>query len=316
MVFDILDKIISAIRKAPYKDKMLKMYSIVWALVINIKLLLNKVFFIFRKPVYLHGSDLLYAQPKGLSEFQLIVISRIMDTRLWFEGENPVWHLKLSNNNLTNDNAKSFCDQYVLFLKRIHESGFDPGREPFTIFQRPFLGICGGSHRLGYIFACIPNTYIRVAFFPKIWSQNHGENGEETLLKRGVSLDDIERIKKNYLKLWGQMYHSLTACFFEDNDYIDNKQQILDTFISVGTVDEIKENIKIDNGKCNVTLVRFSLNYQDFYYSRGKLRSKVVETLRYRIDKEIGLHSNYVIADSVTDSIALENDIIENRANC
>ena len=43
--------------------------------------------------VYMHISDLLYPQNYGLTTMQYIIISKMIDTKLWIQGMKPKWHI-------------------------------------------------------------------------------------------------------------------------------------------------------------------------------------------------------------------------------
>lgn len=272
--------------------------------------ILYNIFFRYAPIKYIHIADLLYPQKEGITPMQYVILSRVLDTRMWKMNATPVWHIKLSD--MTDEDCQNrFNYQYKKFLSRLQLNGGNPGKFVLPIRTVPYWGVADGSHRLGWWLNEITNGFIPVKIINSLFKQVFPANGTAYWRDFGLTEDDLYILQGCHRELWKCIRHKLLACFFECEKFIKAKPFIVNTIQSISEDVEIKELKR--TGRI-VTVVWFSLVSQDYYYDNNILKSRVIDELRFRIDEYVDSY-DYVVAASVTESIKIEDKLFGENAN-
>lgn len=261
-----------------------------------------------KRSFFIHVSDLMYPLECGYTSLQAVIISRYMDTMLWRDGRNPKWHILMSADDaFVKKHRDDFIHKYSSFLNNINNSGYNPQLSSFTIMQNPFWSLSDGTHRLGWVLTVSPNSFVPVKV--KRYKKRHDfEKDGFEFLKKKVDNKQINIFEDAYSSLRKKMRCDLLAYFVDDELFDRLKDKVLIEFERVGKVVGIEKGIEFTGDKNKVCLIRFILNYQDFYYKRNKLRSRIVDSLCNNIDKILGNKWGHV-ANSVTESVYFETKL-------
>lgn len=220
MIYQTIKRILPSCMKKKVYSCICRMYSLSGR---------YRLFKIFHREFFVHVSDLLYPHEYGLTAIQMVVISRLLDTKLWQMGKKPVWFLKFSQENeFVQVNCDKFCNQYIEFLKRIDETGFNPDMGALWCFRTPNFSFANGTHRLGWLLAVQPNVFVRIKIIPAFIISGNAENGMDFYKNHGVSEAEIDEIYICYKELWQNMRHSLSGYFYEVKSFMENRQQVLE----------------------------------------------------------------------------------------
>lgn len=284
-----------------------------------IKKLLHRVIrriAVIKEPVlFVHVADLLYRQRLGLTAIQFSVISRYLDTCLWRQGKEPIWHIKLSaDDKFVTDNKDNFIKSYVNFLNRMERIGYNPSLSNFSVLQNPYWGLHDGTHRMGYLLSICPNSYVPIRISRPLFRQFFMEDGHKHLQKISLSDEDIKILEAAYAELMNKVYHTFTA-YFTQEMFEMKKRKIIENFSKIGRIVDVEINaINKRNGE-KICVIRFQPEHQETYYNNGKLQSHIIDRLRKIMTNTVGRKGGYIAA-SVTESIYVEETIVgETMAN-
>ncbi len=268
-----------------------------------------------RRVHFIHTSDIMYPHKWGLTPIQLLIVSRYLDTLLWEKGEKPVWHVRLSvDDESVQMNKALYCEQYMHFLNMLEMNGFNPILSQFSAKQTPFWGVHDGTHRLGFLLKKCPNSFVPVKISHPLIRQPTNENGHEWLLSIGVRKEYVNQLEEEYNKLWHQMRKYIIAYFHHTEDFSIKKTKVINEFNKVGNVINIEDTILRRDANRKITVIKFTLPYQDLYFKNGRLKSRCIDILVRNITSIIGSGA-WEIATSITESVLLEEKIVNTDAN-
>ena len=155
---------------------------------------------------FMHSSDLMLPHLGGLDWVQVVVVSRILDTEMWQNGETPFWHTALSDFKFTPEEKAVVDDRYLKFLERMQTTGFNPEMSCFDVTIHPIIWLNGGSHRLGYMLSKNPNIFIPIKFNATPWNFCDGIKKYSYL-----GAEALQKIINRYNVLYGKMRKHITA---------------------------------------------------------------------------------------------------------
>ena len=274
----------------------------------------------FHPVVFLHSTDLmlpyspdfLMNKKDGVTTLQLKIISFIYDIEI-FE----------SNNDFPAYENETFRK----FVKSIDFNGFDYNHSFIQLYNKPFLRIQEGSHRMSYLLYKNNNCFIPIKIMPpwtRSWFPIEGYNYrcEAELVPQNI----IENHINKYVSILNQMRKEIT-CIVKKSVWEQYSESLLKILNKNGKVfikgeqkiyyfNEFKKatGIKVkENEKCIVLYL--SIDWNRLKYSNySKLKSERLKVVANEIKEIAGKNWGY-IGESITESVYLDSIIDMNSAN-
>lgn len=266
------------------------------------------------KIYWLHIGDVLTPPNGEMTGGQYIVASRVLDIENRREGADAyLWQTRMAsvgvNKELTPEMIKNWDNSFETLINSLDRRGYNPCYGDMgTITDNP-LAINNGTHRLAYfslknedVFLPYKLRYYRLSAC-RIWFPY---NGEKYFLDGGLSYEEIETLKDRYNRLLKEVRTFLTG--YSLNKYFPMVKSVIEKYGNI--LEYVNVKFTDDN---EYTIFHFSPYKQYLYIDGDKIKSRICENIRSEIKMAIGSHWGGV-ADSVTESIGLENDLEQKNA--
>lgn len=258
--------------------------------------------------MWIHSSDLMFPNKWGASANQLIVISRLLDTELWHRESDMRWHIRLADDGIDLEKTNS---RYCHFLREIEKNGYHPEMSVFTLAEYPMLAQFDGTHRMGWMLSKMPNFFLpAVVKAKKNWFPMDGKR----YMLECLNENEVNILIDKYNDVRKKMRNDIIGLIREDVIEKIGLDKVVNIIADgVNVVGIVDKNVCWKSRK--YWQFSITLKYQEMYYKKGKIGSKVVDNISDNLKKASSYNWGY-IASTVTESIAIENKIYGDlRAN-
>lgn len=173
---------------------------------------------------------------------QYIVISRLIDIESIAKGEEPVWHVKLSEafsgQALTKETIKKNNASFISLVKSLDYYGISYNISHIFVNSTPFF-IYTGTHRCGWCLYKNPLQPAPVRLTNLGWLFAY-EDGEKFWENKGVSEEDLKILKKRLEELLMEYDLSLSVITSLQTENYENLRKQIEEIGKITNVEERK----------------------------------------------------------------------------